>query len=113
MQRELTCIVCPMGCSLVVELEDGKVKSVSGNTCKRGEEYANNECTNPMRTVTTTVKCDDGTPLPVKTEKPIPKEKIFECMKIINNSTAHLPISVGDVIIEDVFVINVVATAAR
>lgn len=113
MQRELTCIVCPMGCSLHVELEDGAVKSVSGNTCKRGEEYAKNECVNPMRTVTSTVKCGDGTPIPVKTDRTIPKDKIAECMKIINNATAVLPVSVGDVIIEDVFGSNIVATASR
>ena len=48
--RELTCIICPKGCALKVELdENGKVLGVTGNTCKRGAEYAENECTNPMR----------------------------------------------------------------
>lgn len=108
--RNLTCIVCPMGCSLSVELENGKVLSVSGNTCKRGEVYANNECTNPQRTVTSTVKCVDGTIVSVKTESPIPKEKMEECMKIINTVHPQLPISVGDVIIEDVFGSRLVAT---
>ena len=113
MKRELTCIVCPMGCSIDVELEDGKVLSVTGNTCKRGEEYARNECISPVRTITSTVRCDDGSVLSVKTDKPIPKDKIFECMKIINNAVAHLPISAGDVIIEDVFGANVIATMSR
>lgn len=113
MHRDLTCIVCPMGCSLSVELEDGKVVSVTGNTCPRGAEYAKNECTNPMRTVTSTVKCADGTPIPVKTDRTIPKEKISECMRIINGAVAKLPVSVGDVIIADVFGSNVVATAAK
>ena len=107
--RELTCIVCPIGCTLKAEIEDGKVISVSGNTCPRGKVYAENECTSPVRTITTTVKCVTGEVVPVKTESPIPKDKIFEAMKIINNSHPVLPISLSDVIIEDVFGSKVVA----
>lgn len=110
MKRELTCIICPIGCTLEVELDGKEVKSVTGNTCPRGAKYAETECTAPKRTVTTTVKTENSEVLPVKTDSPIPKEKIFELMEIINNSVAHLPISVGDVIIEDVFGCNVVAT---
>ena len=110
MKRELTCIVCPMGCPLTVDFENGKILSVTGNTCPRGLNYAKNECLSPKRTITSTVKCFDGSVLSVKTDCAIPKEKIFECMKIINNSVAHLPVSVGDVIIEDVFGSNIVAT---
>ena len=110
MIREMTCIVCPMGCNLTVELDGNKVVSVSGNTCKRGEIYANNECTNPQRTVTSTVKCSNGAVCAVKTDKTIPKEKMAECMAIINSAVCDLPIHVGDGIIEDVFGSNVVAT---
>ncbi len=110
MKRELTCIICPIGCSLEVQIEDGEVKSVKGNTCIRGKKYAETECIAPMRTVTTTMRCDDGSVVPVKTDAPIPKEKMFELMEIVNNSVAHLPISVGDVIIENVFGCNIVAT---
>ena len=109
MERNLTCIVCPMGCPLKVELCENEVKNVSGNTCKRGEEYARTECTNPVRVVTSTIRTTDGRVVAVKTDKPIPKNKVFECMKMINKATAVLPISVGDVIIEDVFGSNVVA----
>jgi len=110
MKRELTCIVCPMGCSLVVELADNKVISVTGNTCPRGVKYAEAECTNPQRTVTSTVRCSDGSMVAVKTDRTIPKEKMGECMKKINQVILDLPVSVGDVIIEDVFGSNVVAT---
>ena len=52
---ELTCIVCPMGCRMTVELSDGgEILSVTGNTCPRGKQYAIDECTHPVRTVTTT-----------------------------------------------------------
>lgn len=110
MTRELTCIICPRGCGLKVEIEDGKVLSVTGNSCPRGVKYAEDECCNPMRTITSTVRCEDGRVISVKTDRPIPKAKMFECMKMINSATAHLPIAIGDVIIEDVFGSNVVAT---
>ena len=110
MKRTLTCIVCPLGCTLEVELDGKEVVSVSGNTCARGRAYAESECVSPMRTVTSTVRCADGTPVAVKTDRPIPKDKVAECMKMINSVTAPLPIGIGDVIIEDVFGCNVVAT---
>ena len=113
MTRELTCIICPRGCGLKVEIEDGKVLSVTGNSCPRGVKYAEDECCNPMRTITSTVRCEDGRVISVKTDRPIPKAKMFECMKMINSATAHLPIHIGDVIIEDVFGSNVVATENR
>lgn len=109
MKRELTCIVCPIGCSLVAELDDGKLINVSGNTCSRGAEYAKNECISPVRRITTTVRCESGELLPVKTETTIPKAKVFQAMEIINNTHPRLPISAGDVIIEDVFGSRIVA----
>lgn len=110
MERKLTCIICPLGCELTVQTEDKKVLDVKGNTCPRGKVYAENECTNPQRTITSTVKCNDGSLVSVKTDKPIPKEKMTECMQIINSAVATLPVSIGDVIIEDVFGSNIVAT---
>ena len=46
---ELTCIGCPMGCPLIVTMEDGAVVSVTGNTCPRGDAYARKEVTAPTR----------------------------------------------------------------
>ena len=110
MQRSLTCIVCPMGCALTVTSEDGKTFCVTGNTCPRGAAYAENECTNPQRTVTSTVRTKEGAMVSVKTDRPIAKDKVFECMQKINLATPSLPISIGDVIIEDVFGAKVIAT---
>ncbi len=101
MTMELTCINCPMGCELTVETENGEVVSVSGNTCKRGEIYAHSEITAPTRTVTTTVISAEGRPVPVKTAQPIPKDKIFECTAAIKSAVIHLPVKVGDVVIDD------------
>ena len=114
MEREMTCIVCPMGCTLKVELSDkGEVLKVSGNNCKRGAVYAEAECTNPQRTITTTLRCEDGSMVAVKTNTTIPKDKMFEAMERINGTVIKLPVSIGDVLIEDVFGSNVVATQNR
>lgn len=112
MKRNFVCIVCPLGCPLVAEETTEGIK-VTGNTCKRGEVYAIKECTNPERTLTTTVRCRGGEMLSVKTAKPIPKEKMQEAMKIINSCHPDLPISIGDVIIEDVYGSPVVATGRK
>lgn len=111
MKREMTCIICPVGCRLVVAYDENSVLSVTGNTCPRGKAYAETECTHPMRTVTTTVRTQNGGRVAVKTDRPIPKEHVFDCMQIINTYTAKLPVHVGDVLIENVFGANVVATA--
>ena len=86
---------------------------VTGNACPRGVQYAIDECTHPMRTITSTVRAEDGSVIPVKTDRTIPKEKMFECMVEINKAVATLPAHVGDVVIENVLgtSANVVITA--
>lgn len=102
-ERNLTCIICPLGCALTVKFDsEGKISDVSGNTCPRGKQYAINECTNPVRTITSTVRCEDGGVVAVKTSKPIPKEKMFEVMKEINGITAGANVRIGDVILKNV-----------
>ena len=112
--RELTCIICPKGCALKAELdENGKVLGVTGNTCKRGAEYAEAECTNPMRTVTSTMRCSDGSVIPIKTKTPIPKADVYDCMKLINKGVVTLPVHIGDVVIHNVFGSDIVVTENR
>lgn len=109
MTRELTCIICPRGCSLQIALEGKEILSITGNGCPRGIQYAEAECCNPQRTVTSTVRCEDGRVIAVKTDRPIPKEQMFACMERLNAYVAKLPVSIGDVLIPDVFGSNIVA----
>ena len=104
MKRELTCVACPLGCTITVELNENEVISVTGNTCKRGEAYAKTEITNPTRSLTSTVKVNGGIlpVVPVKSDKPVPKDKMFECMKIINSASVDAPVKIGQVIIENI-----------
>ena len=113
--KTLTCIVCPIGCQIEVRLsESGQVKDISGNSCKRGYAYAESEFTNPTRTLTSTVKIKSETErlLPVRTDKPIPKPKLFEAMKQINEIEVSAPVKVGDIIRSDFIAkeVNLIAT---
>ena len=102
--RELTCIGCPMGCALTVELEGDEVVSVTGQTCKRGEDYAKKEVTNPTRIVTSSVVVTGGAlaAVSVKTKTDIPKGKIFDCVKALKEVTVAAPVHIGDVVLENV-----------
>lgn len=100
--RKMTCIICPKGCELTVTLgEGGEVKSVTGHTCKRGEAYAIAECTHPVRTLTSTVRAESGGVYPVKTDRAIPKELLFEAMGVINGLCVRDDLEIGDAVIED------------
>lgn len=114
-KRELICIGCPLGCPLSVEMEGDTVTRVEGNTCKRGEEYAKKECTNPTRIVTSSVMVENGMipMVSVKTEEDIPKNKIGDCMKALKNVKVNAPITIGDVIIENVADTGVNVTATK
>lgn len=100
--RELICIGCPLGCGLTVTVSEETI-SVSGHTCKRGEDYARKEVLSPSRTVTSTVRVIGGI-LPVvsvKTSADIPKDKIFDCMKEIRELVVEAPVELGQILIPD------------
>lgn len=104
MKTEMTCIVCPMGCRLEVTHEDNKVISVTGNTCKRGEKYAETEIKAPTRNISTTVALKGGSlkRLPVKTSCPIDKGAIFDVINALKDVEAKAPVKIGDVIVRNI-----------
>ena len=101
--RNLTCISCPMGCPITVEMEGEEIISVTGNTCKRGEVYARKEVANPTRIVTSTVKVRGGAAdmVSVKTKEDIPKGKIFECVRALKGVEIEAPVHIGDVVVQN------------
>ena len=116
MEKVLTCIVCPMGCEITATLDDnGEIKSITGNTCPRGEKYARNELTHPMRQLTSTVVVEGGIydRLPVILSGDIPKDKMFEVMDEIAKAKAKAPISRNSVIISNVCGLGVDVIASR
>ena len=116
--KNLTCIVCPRGCTLTVTLDptaENPVVSVEGQGCKRGVDYATAECTHPTRVLTTTAPTVDGGVVPCKTNQPIPREMLFEAMAVINTLSAPAKVEIGDVLLENLLGTgaDVVATANR
>ncbi|MFW5914097.1 MAG: DUF1667 domain-containing protein [Bacillota bacterium] len=110
-KRSMICTVCPVGCHL--EIDDDM--NVTGNRCPRGEKYAKKEVLNPERNFASTVAIESKTTrrVPVKTESPVPKGKIFDCMDAINKTKIKAPVKVGDVVIENVCGTGVDIVATR
>lgn len=100
-KRTITCIECPIGCSITISFDGANVTNIEGNTCPRGALYAKNEIICPRRVITTTVKTTDGRMMAVKTDKPIKKSQTFEIMQKIRTITAE-PKSIGEVVLANI-----------
>ena len=116
MIKKMTCIECPKSCALTVEHENCRMVKVEGNKCPKGAEYAKSEIENPQRILTGTVETS-GLALrmiPVRTDKPIPKSKIFEAAAEIKKLKITNPLDIGDIIVPDFMGlgVNLIATRA-
>jgi CxxC motif-containing protein len=104
-EKELICILCPLGCKMKVSgvADSPEDLTIRGQQCKIGREYAYEEYTNPTRTLTSTVVINNAplARLPVKTNKPLPKELIYKAMEEINKVELTAPVKMGTVVIEN------------
>jgi CxxC motif-containing protein len=115
MNRELICIMCPLGCRIEVLVEGKQVKAVQGDRCKKGVKYAKQEVTFPGRILTTTVRTDapEMPLLPVRSDKAIPRERLMECMRLISKHSVEAPVKLGQAIIEHILGLDVDIIACR
>ena len=103
MVKEIICTVCPRGCRINVEGEGETILKLEGNLCKRGESYASAEFAHPVRILTTIVKLEGQNDLlPVRSNAPVPKEKLFDCMDVIRATEVKLPVKRYDVIVPNI-----------
>lgn len=105
MLREFTCIICPNGCEIEVEIgPDGSVGAIQGAACQGGVNYVKQELADPRRTIASSVLVIGGElPLAsVRLTKAVPKDRIFDVMEQIRNVTLTAPVHAGDVVIHDV-----------
>jgi CxxC motif-containing protein len=110
------CIGCPFGCRLELdESADGDIVEVRGFHCKRGDEFARQEHTDPRRVLTTTVAIDGARwpRLPVKTAASIPKALVVDVCRALRGVRVRAPIAVGDVIVADIAGSGVDVVATR
>lgn len=116
MTRELTCIVCPLGCRLVVSGDDeDQHLTVTGNRCSRGAAYAEEEVRSPKRMVTATCRIarspadaergaaafDRPRRVPVKSSVPCPREFVDELLGDLYTLTVSAPVSRGARLVEN------------
>lgn len=115
MKKEMICVNCPVGCHLVVEVEDGNVLSVTGNRCPKGEAYGRQECIQPMRYLTTTVRIHGAIHrvLPVISEKEIPLEVMQSAMEEVRKIEVEAPVHEGDVVLDNLAGTGVKLIASR
>lgn len=113
-EKEITCIVCPIGCKILVIMDGKRIKSLDGSKCKRGIDYTKHEALDPRRMLTTSVFVKGGEwPLvSVKSSQPVPKEKVFQVLKEIKKIKVKAPIKLGQIILTNVANtnINIIAT---
>ena len=112
---QFNCTTCPSECLLTVEIERdvngnvARVRSVTGNSCPRGDKFAHQELTCPMRVLTTTVAVSGGDEalLPVRTAEAIPLALHAQAMALIRGVVVKAPIRMGDVVLEDLLDTNI------
>ncbi|MGE5308493.1 MAG: DUF1667 domain-containing protein [Deltaproteobacteria bacterium] len=114
-RKNMTCIECPVGCSLCADIENCRLVQVSGNKCPKGEGYARSEVENPSRFLTS-IAAARGLELkmvPVRTDKPIPKSRMMEAAAQIKKITIDRPVRAGEVLVKDLLGLGVDVVATR
>ncbi len=104
MIKTVICTTCPSGCQMEAVYTDEKNFKVTGNRCKRGETYCKNECFDPKRMFTASVKIEgcDRAMMPVRTSKPVPKELIMKCAESLKGVVLKAPCGIHETVIENV-----------
>ena len=112
----IICIGCPMGCQTILMIDDkGAVAEITGCKCKEGNNYVIEEYRNPVRVLTGTVLTEGSLQplLPVRTNSPIPKQRLKEGAKALANLRVKSPIRIGEVVLPNLLGIgaDVIATS--
>ncbi len=104
MLREYTCIICPNGCEIQADVENGKILSITGNICPKGESYVEQELTDPRRNIATSILVKNGElPLAsVRLTNPIPKGEIGKAMEEIRKISLEAPVKAGTIVISEI-----------
>lgn len=112
---QFNCTTCPSECLLTVKVvrdANGavvEVRSVTGNSCPRGDKFARQELTCPVRVLTTTVAVSGGDEalLPVRTAEAIPLALHAQAMALIRGQVIEAPIRMGDIVMENLLDTNI------
>jgi len=103
-KKHFTCVTCPVGCEVDVEVQDGSILSLTGNKCDKVKEFVLQELKEPMRVLTTTVRVEGAkyAMLPVRTDKPIPKRLFSQAIEELASIDLQAPVHISDVIVKEI-----------
>ena len=103
-KKHFTCVTCPVGCEVDVEVKDGNIISMKGNRCDKVKEFVLQELKEPMRVFTTIVRIKGAkyAMLPVRTDKPIPKRLFIQAIEQLSYIDLQAPVHMSNVIVKDV-----------
>lgn len=115
MIKHLTCIECPKGCRITVTDDEAGGLKADGCQCEKGERYAKSEATHPTRLVTSTVLAEGLSVkmVPVRTDRPVPRECVVDVMAEIRKVRVRQPLAAGDIVLENVLGLEVNLVATR
>ena len=115
MPEEVTCIMCPLGCSVEVQIDGQEVSVKKGCRCKEGMKFVKMEAIFPGRILTTTIRTDspDFLLLPVRSNKEISKEQLVECVRKISEHFIRTPVVLGQTVVENILDLGVDIIACR
>jgi CxxC motif-containing protein len=103
-KKHFTCVTCPVGCEVDVELRDGNIVSMKGNRCDKVKEFVLQELKEPVRVLTTTVRIEGAkwAMLPVRTDKTIPKRLFLQAIGELASINLKAPVHMSEVIVRDI-----------
>ena len=112
--KEIICVACAKGCRLQVSRQAGEIL-VSQAGCKRGQQYAVSEITDPRRMLATTVRMQGGSHalLPVYTAAPFPKGLLFDLLQLLGKLQVSAPVKMNQVILPDALGSGIDVLASR
>ena len=114
-REKVICVGCPMGCLVNLTIDNGVITAIEGNRCKQGEKYANEEYRNPVRTLTTTLLTQGSSQplLPVRTSKPVHRQKMLSIVTALAGVKVKPPVRIGEVVVSqpEGVMVDIIATA--
>ncbi|MBD3352558.1 MAG: DUF1667 domain-containing protein [Candidatus Lokiarchaeota archaeon] len=113
--KDFVCVICPNSCRLHVEVGPTGEVDVQGYQCKRGFEYGIQEFLQPIRMLITTMKIENGVlpVIPVRSNKEVPRERIFDAIEVVNQTVAQAPVKMGDILVDNLLDLGIHVIASR
>ncbi len=113
-KKLITCIICPRGCQIQAWEEEGELKLI-GYNCKRGKTYSTNEYYHPSRILTSTITIKGARlPLiPIRSSKPVPKDRLMDVMDELAQIQVKAPVKMGDTLVKNILNLNLDIVATR